>query len=59
MLEEAMNTLEEEQTMAEYMGITIEKMREKYSSLFCSSAYQGYLSRCCRAYAKKITKRRF
>lgn len=44
MIEEGMNTIEEEQAMADYMNISLEEMQEKYRSVLIPSNYQGYIS---------------
>ena len=44
MLEEGMNTLCEEQAMADYMNISLEEMKDKYRTLLIPSSYQGYIA---------------
>lgn len=44
MIEEGMNTVREEQAMADYMNISLEEMQEKYRSVLIPSNYQGYIS---------------
>lgn len=44
MLEEGMNTLCEEQAMADYMNISLEEMKDKYRTVLIPSSYQGYIA---------------
>ena len=44
MLEEGMNTLCEEQAMANYMNISLEEMKDKYRTVLIPSSYQGYIA---------------
>lgn len=44
MLEEGMNTLCEEQAMADYMNISLEEMKNKYRTVLIPSSYQGYIA---------------
>ena len=44
MLEEGMNTLCEEQAMADYMNISLEEMKDLYVYLLIPSSYQGYIA---------------
>lgn len=44
MIEEAMNTLAEEQAMSNYMGISLDDMRKEYHRSLVPSEYQGYIS---------------
>ena len=44
MIEEGMNTLCEEQAMADYLNITLEEMKKKYRTVLIPSNYQGYIS---------------
>lgn len=44
MIEEGMNTLSEEQAMADYMNISLEEMKEKYKSVLIQTNYQGYIA---------------
>ena len=44
MIEEGMNTVREEQAMADYMNIPLEEMKKAYRSLLIHSDYQGYIS---------------
>lgn len=44
MLEEGMNTLCEEQAMADYMNILLEEMKDKYRTVLIPSSYQGYIA---------------
>ena len=44
MLEEGMNTIAEEQAMANYIGISLEDIKEKYKEFLIPSNYQGYIS---------------
>lgn len=59
MLEESMNTLEEEIAMANYMGISLEEMREKYNSTLVPSRYQGYMSGFAEYMLNKLGKDNF
>lgn len=44
MIEEAMNTIKEEEATANYMGISLEEMQSEYDKFLVPSAYQGYMS---------------
>lgn len=44
MIEESMNTIAEENAMANYMGISLEEMQKEYRNLLVPSNYQGYMS---------------
>lgn len=44
MIEESMNTIIEENAMANYMEIPLEQMREEYRDRLVPSNYQGYMS---------------
>ncbi len=44
MIEEGMNTVREEQAMADYMNIPLEEMKKAYNSVLVPSNYQGYIS---------------
>ena len=44
MIEESMNTLEEEKAMANYMGISLDEMRNEYKNFLIPSNYQGYMA---------------
>lgn len=44
MIEESMNTLEEETAMANYMGISLEEMQKEYRDSLLPSNYQGYMA---------------
>lgn len=44
MIEEGMNTIAEEQAMANYMGSSLEDMKKKYREVLVPSSYQGYIS---------------
>lgn len=54
-----MNTLEEEIAMANYMGISLEEMREKYNSTLVPSRYQGYMSGFAEYMLNKLGKDNF
>ena len=44
MLEEGMNTLAEEQAMADYMNMSLEDIKDAYRTVLIPSNYQGYIS---------------
>jgi len=44
MIEESMNTIAEEQVMANYMGISLEEIRKEYRNSLIQSNYQGYMA---------------
>lgn len=44
MIEESMNTIAEENAMANYMGISLEEMRKEYRNSLVPSNYQGYMA---------------
>ena len=44
MLEEGMNTLSEEQSMADYMNMTLEDMKDAYRTVLIPSNYQSYIA---------------
>lgn len=44
MIEESMNTIEEEKATADYLGLSLEEMQEKYKNTFVPSNYQGYMA---------------
>lgn len=44
MIEESMNTMSEENAMANYMNITLDQMKSAYKNILVPSNYQGYMS---------------
>ncbi len=44
MIEESMNTVDEETAMADYMGLSLEDMQKAYSNVLGSSEYQSYMA---------------
>ena len=55
-MEEAMNTVDEENYMAEYMGLTLKEMQEVYETTLVSSNYQGYLGEFARYMLQELGK---
>lgn len=56
MIEESMNTIAEETAMANYMGLSLEEMREKYKTLLIPSNYQGYMANLVGYMLEKLGK---
>ena len=44
MIEESMNTCEEEMAMANYLGISLDEMQKAYKTTLIPSNYQGYMA---------------
>lgn len=44
MIEEGMNTIEEEKAMAKYLELSLEEMQKEYRKTLIPSTYQGYIS---------------
>lgn len=59
MIEEGMNTIKEEQAMADYMNISLEEMQEKYESVLIQNNYQGYISSFMRYTLNELNKEDF
>lgn len=56
MIEEGMNTIAEEEAMANYMGISQEEMQEAYQKVLVRSSYQGMISGCVAHLVNKTSK---
>lgn len=56
MLEEGMNTIEEETAMADYMGISLEEMKKQYRTSLVPSDYQGYIANFTEYMIKELGK---
>ncbi len=56
MIEEAINTVREEQAMADYMGIPLEEMQQKYGPILKRNNYQGYISGVMQYTLQKLNK---
>lgn len=56
MIEESMNTVAEEKAMANYMGISLEEMREHYRKTLVPSNYQGYMANLMGYMLEKLGK---
>lgn len=56
MIEESMNTIAEEEAMANYMGISLEEMRKEYRDSLIPSNYQGYMSNLVEYMLEKLNK---
>ncbi len=54
MLEECMNTVFEEDAMANYMNLTLEDMKKAYTNSLIPSKYQGYMTDLVRYMIKKL-----
>ena len=59
MIEEGMNTIEEEKAMADYMNISLEEMQEKYRTVLNTSNYQGYIANFMRYTLNELNKEDF
>lgn len=59
MLEEGMNTIAEEQAMANYMGISLEEMKEKYNNILVPSNYQGLIKSLVEHMLQKLNAESF
>ena len=59
MIEEAINTVREEQAMADYMGIPLEEMQQKYGPVLKRNNYQGYISGVMQYTLQKLNKEDF
>ena len=59
MIEEGMNTIEEEKAMAKYLGISLEEMHEEYRKTLIPSTYQGYISNFVSYMLEKLGKDNF
>lgn len=56
MIEESMNTIEEEKAMANYMGISLEEMKKEYNNSLIPSNYQGYMAEFVNYMLEKLNK---
>lgn len=59
MIEEGMNTIAEEQAMANYMGISLEEMKEKYNNILVPSNYQGLIKSLVEHMLQKLNAESF
>ena len=59
MIEESMNTLEEEIATANYMDISLEEMREEYNNTLFLNSYQGYMTNFIAHMLEKLGKEDF
>lgn len=59
MIEEGMNTIAEEEAMANYMGMSLEEMREQYYKTLIPSIYQGVISDIVEHMLQKLPKENF
>ena len=59
MIEESMNTISEENAMANYMNISLEEMKKEYKDSLVPSNYQGYMADFVQYMLEKIGKEDF
>lgn len=59
MIEESMNTIEEETAMANYLGISLEEMKKVYREILIPSNYQGYMADFVRYMLQELGKDEF
>lgn len=59
MIEESMNTIEEEKAMAYYMGLSLKEMEKKYKDPLVPSNYQGYMADFVRYMLEKLGRADF
>ena len=58
-IEEGANTVDEENYMSDYLGISLEELKDEYKSTLVSSNYQGYIAEFVRYMMQELGKKEF